>query len=117
MGELGLGQIILLIVFILVPVINFVIKQLRRPVGSETTEDEPVLETPRRAQATPESLPLTPSYTSRKEFHASQALTMETPLSRRRFFKRALLENAGDVRRGIIIMTILGPCRAFDPRD
>jgi len=107
MGDIGFWQIILLIVFILVPVINFVIKQLRRPVESERTEDEPVvLETPRIVQATPES-----PHTLRKEFHASPRLMVEPPHS-----KRALFETARDVRRGIIMMTILGPCRAFAHR-
>ena len=116
MGDLGFGLIILLIVFILVPLINFMIKRAGRPVESETPAAESLLETPGRARATPESLPPTPR-ASRNEVHTSQALTVETPLSRRRFSMRSLIENPRDVRRGIIIMTILGPCRAFDPRD
>jgi hypothetical protein len=31
--------------------------------------------------------------------------------------RKALLENPHDARRGIILMTLLGPCRAFDPPE
>jgi Na+-transporting methylmalonyl-CoA/oxaloacetate decarboxylase gamma subunit len=53
MENLGFGQILLLILFILVLLINFVMRRVRKPVESETPADEPVLDTPRRAQATP----------------------------------------------------------------
>jgi hypothetical protein len=35
--------------------------------------------------------------------------------SRTPFYRRALLENQRDVRRRFIMMTLLGPCRTFDP--
>jgi hypothetical protein len=113
MENLGFGQILLLILFILVPLIKFVMRRVRKPIESETPADEPVLDTPGRAQATPKSPPPAPR-ASRNEVHASQAPTVVTSLSRGRFSKRSLLGNTRDVRRGIIIMAILGPCRAFD---
>jgi Na+-transporting methylmalonyl-CoA/oxaloacetate decarboxylase gamma subunit len=113
MENLGFGQILLLILFILVLLINFVMRRVRKPVESETPADEPVLDTPRRAQATPAPLP-TP-HASRNRVRELQAPIVLTPLSRGRFSKRSLLGSTHDVRRGIIIMTILGPCRAFDP--
>ena len=113
MENLGLGQILLLILFILVPLINFVMRRVRKSVESETPADEPVLDTPRRAQATPKPPPPT-RRASRNEVHASQAPAVATPLSRGRFSKRSLLGNTRDVRRGMILMTILGPCRASD---
>jgi hypothetical protein len=117
MEDLGFGQILLLLAFILVPpLIRFIMRLVRRPVESETPADEPVLDTPSRVQATPTSPLLTPR-ASRSEVHASQAPVVVTPLSRGRFSERLLLGNTRDVRRGIILMTILGPCRAFDPPD
>lgn len=115
MGDLSFGQIILLMVFVLVPLINFVIKQLKRRVENETPADEPVPETPRRVQATPKVVGPPAPPTLRNE--ALKEPVTPKPLSRGRFSKRSLLENTRDVRRGIIIMTILEPCRTFDPRD
>ena len=40
-----------------------------------------------------------------------------TPLANDQVTKRSLFGNTRDARRGIVIMTLLGPCRAFDPPD
>lgn len=106
-------QIVLLIAFILLPLLNFVMQRIKRRLKSQTPEKEPVAQIRRQAQATPAPLP-TPR-ASRNRVHGSQAPTISTPLSRSHFTKRALLGTSRDVRRGIILMTILGPCRAFDP--
>ena len=71
MENLGFGQILLLILFILVPLINFVMRRVRKSVESETPADESVLDTHRRAQATSKSSPPTPR-ASRNEVRASQ---------------------------------------------
>ena len=116
MDNLGFGPILLLVLFILVPLINFLIRRGWRHVESEAPEDEPVLGTPGSVRTTSKSPPLT-YRASPNEVHASQALTVATQRSRSRFSRRSLLGNTRDVRRGMIIMTILGPCRAFDPPD
>jgi hypothetical protein len=116
MKDLGFGQIILLmIVFILVPLIKFVLQRVRKPVESETPTDKSAPDTPGRAQATP-APPPTPR-ASRNRVRESQAPIVLTPLARSHFTKRSLLGTPRDVRRGIILMTILGPCRAFDPPE
>jgi hypothetical protein len=68
----------------------------------------------RQAQATPTPRP-TPRV-SRSRVRGSEARTV-TPLANNRFTKESLLGTTRDVRRGIVIMTLLGPCRAFDPPD
>lgn len=112
MENLGFGQILLLFLFILAPLINFAMRRIRKSVESETPADKPVLDTHRRARATPKSSPPTPR-ASRNEVRASQAPTA-IPLSRGRFSKRSLLWTTRDARHGIILMTVLGPCRASD---
>lgn len=84
MENLRFGQILLLILFILVPLINFVMRRVGKSVESETPADEPVPGTPRRAQATPKSPPPTPR-ASRNEVPAPQAPTVATPPSRSYF--------------------------------
>jgi hypothetical protein len=115
MKNLSFGQILLLILFILVPLINFLLQQARRRLETQTPQDKAVAQIRRQAQTTPASLP--PPRPPRDRLHGSEEPTVATPLSRRRFSQRSLLENRRDVRRGIIIMTILGPCRTFDPLD
>lgn len=106
-------QIVLLIAFILLPLLNFVMQRIKRRLKSQAPQEEPVAQIRRPAQATP-APPPTPR-ASRNRVHESQAPTISTPLSRSHFTKRALLGTSRDVRRGIILMTILGPCRTFDP--
>jgi hypothetical protein len=116
MRDLGFGQIILLmIVFILVLLIKFVMQRVRRRLEDQIPEEESVTQIRWQAQATPAPLP-TPR-ASRNRVRELQAPIVLTPLARSHFTKRSLLGTPHDVRRGIILMTILGPCRAFDPPD
>jgi hypothetical protein len=68
-----------------------------------------------RRQVQPTPAPAPTPRASRNQARGSQVPTVSTPLSTIDFTKRSLLGAKGDVQRGIIIMTILGPCRAFDP--
>jgi hypothetical protein len=112
MRDLGFGQIILLIVFILVPLIKFVMQRVRRRLEYQIPEEESVAQIHRQAQAIP-APPPTPR-ASRNRVRELQAPIVLTPLARSHFTKRSLLGTPRDVRRGIVIMTILGLCRAFD---
>jgi len=108
-------QIVLLIVFILLPLFNFVMQRIQRRLKQKTLEKEPVAQIRRQAQATP-APPLTPR-ASRNRVHGPQAPTISTstPISMSHVTKRSLLGTSRDIRRGMILMTILGPCRTFDP--
>jgi len=114
MENLGFGQILLLIVFILVPLFNFLMRRLRKPVESETPANEPVPDPPRRVRPAPESPP-PPPRAPRNRAREMQGPVALTPPARRHFTKSSLFATPRDVRRGIILMAILGPCRAFDP--
>jgi hypothetical protein len=106
-------QILLLIVFILLPLFNFVRQRIQRRLKQKTLEKEPVAQIRRHAQATP-APPPTPR-ASRSRVHGPQAPTISTPISVSHVTKKSLLGTSRDIRRGIILMTILGPCRTFDP--
>lgn len=117
MGELNFGQIILVVGFIVVMIIKNVLERARRrtedPVPDQTPGEAAAVQTPGRAQATPEP-PSTPR-APRGRVHQSQAPIVRTPAGESGFIKKSLLRSRRDVQRGIILMTILGPCRAFDP--
>jgi hypothetical protein len=116
MENLGFGQILLLIlVFILLPLGNFVMQRVRRRLEDNIPAEESVTQTHRQAEAiaTPPPAPRV----SRNRVQGSQAPTVSPSRSASHFAKRSLVGTKGDVQRGIIIMTILGPCRAFDPPD
>jgi len=115
MRDVGFGSIILLIVFILVPLIQFVMRRVRMRLEDQILETKSVTQIRRQAQATQAPLP-TPRV-PRNTLREAQEPTVATPRSRRRQVQGAFLINRRDARRGIIIMTVLGPCRTFDPLD
>ena len=115
MNNLSFGQILLLILFIIVPLVNFLLKRVRSGLETQTPNDEALTQMRRQAQTPPSSLPS--PRPSRDQLRESTEPTVTAPLPKRRFSRLALLKNKRDVRRGIIIMTILGPCRTFDSLD
>jgi cytoskeletal protein RodZ len=115
MRDVGLEQIILLLIFILVPLINFIMHRVRRRPEDNRSKEQSVEPIPRRTQARPITVASKPAE-SRARAAASQAPTISSvPLATSRSINRALLRTPRDLRRAIIIMTILGPCRAYDP--
>ena len=116
MENLGFGQIVLFILFILVSLISFVMQRVRRGLEDKTpAEEKPPAQVPGHHQAAPAS-PASPR-ACRKDVRELRPQIVSIPPSRRYFAKRSLLQTSSDARRGIILMTVLGPCRAFNPLD
>ncbi len=78
-------------------------------------QDEAVPETPEPEQATPGAASI--SAASDIRFGRSAAPSASIAFPERRFSRRALLGNRRDVQNAIVIATILGPCRAYEPHD
>lgn len=125
MAELNWGQIIFMVGFIVLLLIRFLRQRARRRPEDQVADQtvaEGTPERPRRqAQAAPALPPSTPPPSTPRAFrgrvHESPVPDVGAPLGGGHFIKKSLLESPCDVRRGIILMTILGPCRAFDPRE
>ena len=50
-------------------------------------------------------------------FGRTDAPSASAPLPKRRFARRSLMGTKWEVRNAIVIATVLGPCRAFEPHD
>ena len=107
----GIEQILLLLFFIALPLVNFLLQRVRkrRDQRNHSTQQERFVE-----QAPATSSPASIPRASRSRVHGSEVRTIKT-LSNNRSPKRLLLGTGRDARRGIVILTLLGPCRAFDP--
>lgn len=120
MAELNFGQIIFMVGFIVLLLIRFLRQRTRRrpedQVPDQMVAEAPPVRLRRQAQAPPAPPPSTPR-ASRGRVHESLVPNAGAPLGGGYFIKKSLLENPRDVRRGIVLMTILGPCRAFDPPE
>lgn len=110
----NLGQILLLLFFIALPLLNFLLQRARkRRRDHRIPQEKPVEQMFYQAQTT---LPRATPRAAGDRVHRSPARIV-TPVANDQITKRSLLGTTRDARRGIVIMTLLGPCRAFDRGD
>ena len=111
MRNFSIEPIILLIIFILIPLANYVLERMRRRF-EQSGPRQPVPDMGFRRQAAPNLTPASPAPRERAQ---------ETPpyrvvaSSRSRWSRKTLFRSRRDMRRVIVAMTVLGPCRAYDP--
>jgi hypothetical protein len=109
MQEIPIAQLLLLIAFILLPLLNLLFRRMQRRVENQTPREERGSQIPRRTRTIPPSPEVTPSAPERiRRAELPEALSVR----KRRSIRRSLFRTRRDLRRGIILMTILGPCRA-----
>jgi hypothetical protein len=112
MENLGIGQaLLLLLLFILTPVFNFLLQRFRKRRHHPVPQEKPVEQMFYQTQTT---LPRATPRAAGDQVHRSPARTV-TPLANDHVTKTSPLGTKSDVRRAIVIMTLLGTCRAFDP--
>ena len=117
MEELNFGRIIILVGFIVLLLIRFLRQRARlRPerqlpdqMAAQPSEAPP----PRQVHPTPPP-PSTPQRTRGRADPPRVSYAAPAP-GESHYIRNALLENPQDARRGMILMTLLGPCRALDP--
>ena len=114
MRNLGIGNVLALLFIIVLPLLNFLLQRARKRRHQPIPREKPVEQMLRQAQTPPTPRP-TPRAAGDR-MHGSPARAVAPPANNP-LTKRSLLGTTRDVRRGIVIMTLLGPCRAFDPPD
>ena len=113
MKDLGIWNVLLLLFFVVLPLINFLLRRFRKRRHHPVPQEKPVEQMFYQAQTT---LPRATPRAAGDRVHRSPARTV-TPLANDRDYQKIAFRNPRDARRGIVIMTLLGPCRAFDPPD
>ena len=108
-------ELIYVLIFGAILLFQYLIKRFGPQQQPPSPQDEPDPELPEQEQATPETSPV--STASDIRFGRSGAPSASIAFPERRFSRRALLGNRRDVQNAIVIATILGPCRAFEPHD
>ena len=89
-----------------------------QPEPPPIPQEEPVPEIPEREQAAPEVSPVSAASDARFGRSAPPGASPALAARRlRRFSRKALMANRRDVQNAIVIATIMGPCRAFEPHD
>ncbi|HXV81897.1 MAG TPA: hypothetical protein VEG60_18610 [Candidatus Binatia bacterium] len=107
----NLAPVVLLILFALLPLINYILSRLRRRFQQPPPQRQPAPDMGFRRQAAPSA--------ARETREAPRMTPPTEPIMPRRDLgsRRALFITRRDLRRAIIAMTVLGPCRANEPPD
>lgn len=108
MRNFSFEPIIVLIIFILIPLANYVLARMRRRFEQPGPARQPMPDMGFRRQAAP-----TPTLAPRRAQEAPPNRVLAS--SRSRWSRKTLFRTRRDVRRVIVAMTVLGPCRAYDP--
>lgn len=114
MQDITFAQLLVLIAFIVFPLLSLLIRRMRRRIVSQTPRYEPPRQVSRRIQTIP---PAPEVATSARERIRPPDLPETPPPRGSQSAKRSLFRSRRDLRRAIILMTVLGPCRAADSTD
>jgi hypothetical protein len=110
------AQLLILVMVAFIMLINLITRVLRRRRERDAPRriepDAPQI--PTRAPRLP---PLVVEPRRAREGPHGAPLPLAVPPSAARRRERSLVGSLREVRRGIILMTILGPCRALEPPD
>jgi hypothetical protein len=115
-------QLIFLLAFLLVALFNFIrqVRNQRRTQGegAPPVEPERAPAPPGRVVITPPARPPAGGLERRRpvpEHRAAPPTSVEPARVGRRRLARWPIGHRADVRRGIVLITVLGPCRGLEP--
>jgi len=117
MRNITFEQILLVIIFILAPLLNFILQRVKGRLANQLPRQEPKEPMRRQSRIVPTAAPPPAPNPADTRAPRSRVPAISVFRSQRRSSKTSLLGSPRDLRRGIIIMTILGPCRANEPPD
>ncbi len=112
MQDIPFTQILVLLAFILYPLISWLLQRMQRRFESRAPRRLPPQPAPRTFAKPP---PIEVIASAREP--APPSKLSGNLRARRNQSRRSLFRSRGDLRRAIILMTVLGPCRANDSLD
>jgi len=111
MQDIPVAQILVLIAFILFPLLSLLMQRTRRRVGSQMPRNEPLAHAPLPTRRIPRSRTVAePAVERGRDTEGGEA----PPPRRSPAVQRSLFRTPRDLRRAVILMTVLGPPRAYD---
>jgi len=108
-------ELIYVLIFGAILLFQYLMKRFGPQQQQQSPQEEPVPEIPEQEQATLKTSSV--STASDIRFGRSGSPSASTTLPQRRFSRKALMANRRDVQNAIVIATIMGPCRAYEPHD
>lgn len=113
MKDVSLEEILVLLVFVLYPLLQFIVERIRRGAAVPPAGDEPAEPLSQGTGMAPMAEPAEAPAGERTP--AAQTPPIAPPGPRRHGARRGILGDRQALRHAIIVKTILGPCRADEP--
>jgi hypothetical protein len=108
-------ELIYVLIFAAIVLFQYAMKRFAPQEQPESAQDEQFARDEEETQPAP--MPVPAAGVAVGHFGRSAAPSVSPALSRRRFSRRSLLGSRREVQNAIVIATILGPCRAYEPHD
>ena len=107
-------ELIYVLIFAAILLLQYVMKRLGQQEPQESAQDERLPQIPEEVKETPAA---SVSRASVDPLGRPEAQGVSPRLTRRRYSRRLLMGTRREVQNAIVIATIVGPCRAFEPHD
>jgi hypothetical protein len=114
MQDIPFGQLLVLLAFILFPLLTRLLQRVQRRFEGQPPRQPPPQPAPRTFAKPP---PVEFIASASERARAADKRESPPPRLTRPLREKKLLTSRRDLRRAIIWMTVLGPCRAVDPAD
>jgi hypothetical protein len=112
------AEVLYVLMFVAVVLFQYLMKRFGPQEQQDPVQQEGLPPTPEEASEAPATRAV--SAVSGNQFGYSgrdEAPRASTAPPRRRFSRKSLMGSRRDVQNSVVIATILGPCRAFEPHD
>ena len=107
-------ELIYVLIFAAILLFQYMMKRLGQQEPQESAQDERLPQIPEEVKETPAA---SVSRASVDPLGRPEAQGVSPRLTRRRYSRRLLMGTRREVQNAIVIATIVGPCRAFEPHD
>ncbi len=101
------------LVFAAIVLFPYLLKRFAQPQQQDSAQQERLAQIPEEVKETPAASSL--SSVAVSQFGRAEAPKDFSVLPGRRFAKESLMGTRREVQNAIVIATIVGPCRAFEP--
>jgi len=108
-------ELIYVLVFGAIVLFQYMMKRLGQQEQQDSAQHEDLPQIPEEVTETPAAFSV--SSVGVSDFGRTEAPSASAPLPGRRFARRSLMGTKREVQKAIVLATILGPCRAFEPHD
>lgn len=109
------AELLYVLMFLAIVLFQYLMKRFGPQAPPEPAWDERLEQIPEAPEDAPAAPAVSATVAGQYGRNAAPATSIAPP--RRRFSRASLLGDRREVQNAVVVATILGPCRAFEPHD